>query len=51
MVRCELCKKTIDETFLGKLIGTYMMEGRKKKAVCRDCQKSNAPEKIREKLE
>ncbi|HLC57456.1 MAG TPA: hypothetical protein VJH95_02710 [Candidatus Nanoarchaeia archaeon] len=50
MVKCELCKKTIDETFLGKLIGTYMMEGRRKKAVCRECQRTNSLEEIRKKL-
>lgn len=50
MVKCELCKKTIDETFLGKIIGTYYMEGKKKKAVCPDCQRGSSIEEIRKKL-
>ena len=50
MVKCELCKKTIDETFLGKLIGTYFVEGKKKKAVCRECQKSNSVDEISKRL-
>jgi len=50
MVKCELCKKTIDETFLGKLIGTYITEGKKKKAVCRECQRDTPLDEIRKKI-
>ena len=50
MVKCELCKKTIDETFLGKLVGTYYLESKKKRAVCQNCQKKNSLEEIRKQL-
>ncbi len=33
-MKCSKCGKKIDETFLGKIIGTYV----KKKPICRDCQ-------------
>ena len=42
MTKCGLCKKTIDETFLGKIIGTYFMEGKKKRAVCLECQRDKS---------
>jgi hypothetical protein len=39
MVKCEICGKRISETFLRKLIGTYVKDKGKKKAVCFGCQK------------
>jgi len=33
--RCAVCKGKIEETFLGKIRGTFV----KKKAVCSACQK------------
>lgn len=41
MVSCELCKKSIPETFLGKIKGTLVQEkGTKKfRAYCFSCQK------------
>ena len=46
MVTCELCKKSIPETFLGKIKGTLVQEkGTKKfRAYCFSCQK-NLPSK------
>ncbi len=35
MVKCDKCGKAVEETFLGKIKGTY----EKGKAVCSDCQK------------
>lgn len=53
-MKCELCKKTVEETFLKKILGTYVYtkEGKKKTkhAVCPACQKSLSPEEIRKKL-
>lgn len=34
-VKCSICKKAIETTFLKKIIGTYV----NKKAVCSSCQK------------
>ena len=42
-MRCELCKKKIEETFLGKLKGTVVKIKQDKKNilkyVCGECQK------------
>jgi len=39
-MKCEICKKTIEENFLNKLIGSYVKDGKgKKHAVCSECQK------------
>jgi len=35
MVKCTECKETIEETFLGKISGTYI----KGKPICKVCQK------------
>jgi hypothetical protein len=35
MVKCSLCKEKIEQTFLGKVKGTYV----KGKPVCSECQK------------
>ena len=38
-MKCDICKKTINETFLRKLIGTYVKDKKgKKHAVCSECQ-------------
>jgi len=38
-LKCEICKEKIETTFLGKIEGTYFVKGKKKVAVCRECQK------------
>jgi len=39
-MKCEICKKTIAETFLGKLMGAYVKDAKgKKHTVCFECQK------------
>lgn len=50
--KCEICKQTIGQTFLSKLIGTYIRDAKgKKHTVCRSCQKQlGSKEKILEKL-
>ena len=45
MVKCEICGKKIEKTFLDKISGTYI----KKKAVCSDCQKEYK-DKLKEKI-
>lgn len=39
-MKCELCKSTIEELFLGKIKGTYVKDAKgKKHIVCFDCQR------------
>jgi len=39
-MKCEICKKRIEETFLKKVLGTYVKDEKgKKHAVCFECQK------------
>ena len=45
MVKCAICKEKIEETFLGKIKGSYV----KKKPVCNECQKKHK-EKLVEKV-
>jgi len=38
-MKCEICKKTLGETFLSKIIGTYIKDAKgKKHTVCSECQ-------------
>ena len=40
-MKCEICKNTIEELFLGKIKGTFIQEPGKKKfhSICFDCQR------------
>ena len=39
-MKCEICKKKIGETFLKKIIGTYVKDKKgKKHTICFECQK------------
>jgi hypothetical protein len=39
-MKCEICKKKIEETFLKKILGTYVKDEKAKKhAICFECQK------------
>jgi|TARA_Y100000310_G_scaffold105664_1_gene104135 alpha-D-ribose 1-methylphosphonate 5-phosphate C-P lyase len=39
-MKCELCKKNIEETFLKKILGTVVKDEKgKKHYVCSSCQK------------
>jgi len=37
-MKCFKCNKEIETTFLGKIKGTYIREGKKLKAICNECQ-------------
>ena len=40
MAKCEICGKKITETFLGKVLGTYIKDEKgKKHIICFECQK------------
>jgi len=51
-MKCELCKKAIEQTFLGKILGTYVKDSKgKPHTVCFECQKKlRTKEKILEQL-
>ena len=38
-MKCENCGQKIEMTFMNKIVGTYYIKGKKKKAVCPACQK------------
>ncbi|MCB9358749.1 hypothetical protein H6503_02365 [Candidatus Woesearchaeota archaeon] len=39
MAKCELCKEKVGETFLNKVLGSYIKdEAGKKHLVCSNCQ-------------
>ncbi len=39
-MKCELCKKAIGQTFLGKILGTHVKDAKgKMHTVCFECQK------------
>ena len=38
-MKCEICKKKIEETFLKKILGTYIKDEKgKKHSICKACQ-------------
>lgn len=40
MVKCEICGNRIAETFLNKILGTYVKDEKGKKyTLCMECQK------------
>ncbi len=40
MAKCDICKKKVEETFLKKVLGTYIKDEKgKKHLVCPECQK------------
>ncbi len=48
MAKCEFCSNKVEETFLGKIRGTYLRESKKLKVVCDKCQ-SKLGNKIKDK--
>jgi hypothetical protein len=52
-MKCEICKSKIQETFLKKIVGTYIKDKEgKKHLICSNCQKKfdNNKDKILENL-
>jgi len=51
-MKCEICKKQIQETFLKKIVGTTVKDKKgKKHSICFECQKKfKTKEKILENL-
>ena len=38
-MKCDICGNKVGETFLSKVLGTYIKKDGKKKLVCFECQK------------
>ena len=39
-MKCEICSKAIENTFLGKILGTYIKDSKgKQHSICFECQK------------
>lgn len=49
-MKCTLCSKKIETTFMNKIVGTVYTKGKKHHAVCNDCQKRHTSKEIKEKL-
>lgn len=50
-MKCELCRKSMSETFLKKIVGTHVKDSKgKKHIVCNTCQKSSPMQEIKQKL-
>ncbi|MDP6293937.1 MAG: hypothetical protein QF486_04060 [Candidatus Woesearchaeota archaeon] len=49
-MNCAICKATIEQTFLNKIIGTYVKKDSKRHVVCFACQKKLPHKELVEKL-
>ena len=50
-MKCDICGKKIETTFLNKLIGTTIRDAkRKNRTVCSDCQRRYTKEELKTKL-
>jgi ribosome-binding protein aMBF1 (putative translation factor) len=49
-IKCEICGAEIKEGILGKIRGTYIVRGKKKVPICKNCQKEGE-DAIKEKLQ
>lgn len=50
-MKCHICGKKVETTFLNKLVGTIIKDKKgKKKAVCNECQKKYSKEELKTKL-
>lgn len=45
-MKCEICSKSIEITFMGKILGTYVKDYKgKKHTICFECQKKSNNDK------
>jgi len=50
-MKCAICNKKIQTTFLNKMTGTWLKNNKgKKKPVCSQCQKKYSLEELRKKI-
>ncbi len=50
-MKCSICNKKIEITFMNKIIGTVYRKGKKQYGVCNECQKKLSSKEIKEKLD
>ena len=50
IMKCDICKETIEETFLEKIKGNYIKINKKIKTICNNCMSKYPIEEIRSKL-
>ncbi len=47
-MKCEICSKNIESTFMGKILGTYIKDDKGKvHAICFECQKKSNNDKTK----
>jgi len=46
MLKCDVCKGEVLETYLHKIIGTYVYIKGKQKVICNICQKKYSQEEL-----
>ena len=47
-MKCEICSKNIETTFMGKILGTYVKDANgKKHPICFECQKKSSNDKAK----
>jgi hypothetical protein len=49
-MKCSICGKRMEITFMNKIVGTIYKKGKKRHAVCKDCQSRHSSKEIKEKL-
>jgi hypothetical protein len=50
-MKCDICNKKIETTFLNKIVGTVIRDNkRKKRTICNECQKKYTREEMRKAL-
>ncbi len=51
-MKCDICNRKIETTFLNKLVGTMIKNSKhKKKYVCNECQRKYSKEDLKTKLD
>ena len=50
-MKCAICSKKIELTFMNKIVGTIYTKGKKHYNVCSECQKKLSDKEIKEKLD
>jgi len=50
-MKCSICSKKVEMTFMNKPVGTIYTKGKKRYPVCSECQGKLSSKEIKEKLE
>jgi len=50
-MKCDSCKKKMEETFMNKIVGTIIKDQKgKKHNICPECQKKHSKEELLKKI-